>query len=490
MNPARATRWLTVLGIPALALACASVPKDAGFHDVQEAIRARTGHEAIWTPQVPDKESLEERIGALLGRELSDRDAVEVALLRNHRLQASFEGLGIAGAELMQAGVIRNPILLGEIRFPDRPFELSLTQTILDLIQLPRRKRMAAANFEAAKLRAAGEVVAIITDVRSVFFSLQGAEQVRALRARNVEAARARAELALRQHEAGTISELSLESEQAQLEQAKLDRARSEMEAVALRERLNALMGTWGADTSWKIAPALPQPPITEPGMEGLESLAVSQRLDLALARQEAEASARAVGLARLTSIGDLTAGIHLEREPEGTRTTGPALEVPIPIFDRGRPTKNRAEAVLRQNLERFAALAVEARAEVRAARERLVAERSRYEYYRDVVLPRRRRITAYSQKHYNFMLLGPFQLVMARQDELEAERDSLEALKDYWLARVELERAVGGGLPTGPTSVSETASTAPAGAATTLATAPLVPQHDTTASTPSDPKE
>jgi outer membrane protein, heavy metal efflux system len=41
-------------------------------------------------------------------------------------------------------------------------------------------------------------------------------------------------------------------------------------------------------------------------------------------------------------------------------------------------------------------------------------------------------------------MLLGGYQLNQAKQIEFEAYREYIEALRDYWIARSDLERAVG----------------------------------------------
>ncbi len=54
----------------------------------------------------------------LLGRELTVDAAVEVALLGNKRLQATFEELSLAQADLVQAGVLRNPVFTAGIVFP------------------------------------------------------------------------------------------------------------------------------------------------------------------------------------------------------------------------------------------------------------------------------------------------------------------------------------------------------------------------------------
>jgi cobalt-zinc-cadmium efflux system outer membrane protein len=49
---------------------------------------------------------------------------------------------------------------------------------------------------------------------------------------------------------------------------------------------------------------------------------------------------------------------------------------------------------------------------------------------------------------HYNGMFLSPYELFSAKQAEVEAQRGYLQAWRDYWIARAELERAVGGALP------------------------------------------
>ena len=204
-------------------------------------------------------------------------------------------------------------------------------------------------------------------------------------------------------------------------------------------------MGLWGPDTGWKIAPALSELPPEDPGLQGLESLAVAQRMDLRAAWAELQAAAGAVPLARSSANLDISVGVHREREPEGITTTGPVLDYSLPLFDRGRPAKSRAEALLRQSQDRYAALAVEIRSEIREAWNRMALARSRVAYYRDVVLPRRSRINELSQRNYNFMLLGPYQLIMAKQNEINAQGEYVESLKDYWINHADLQRALGG---------------------------------------------
>jgi cobalt-zinc-cadmium efflux system outer membrane protein len=84
----------------------------------------------------------------------------------------------------------------------------------------------------------------------------------------------------------------------------------------------------------------------------------------------------------------------------------------------------------------------------VTAAYARMLAARNRAERHRTGLIPQREAIVARSQEMQNFMLIGQFELLEAKQEEYEAYGGYLEALKDYWLARVDLTRAVGAVLP------------------------------------------
>src|SRR5262249_43734611 len=154
----------------------------------------------------------------------------------------------------------------------------------------------------------------------------------------------------------------------------------------------------------------------------------------------------QALGLARVEALMPTAIfGPESEREPEGEWTVGPAIEFPIPIFDQGQARAGTAAFELRQSFERYRALAVEVRSQVRRAWIRMESARRRAEHYPKVLLPLRREIIQETQREYNAMLAGVYQLLQAKRDEIEAGRGYVETLTEYWVARAELERAVGG---------------------------------------------
>jgi cobalt-zinc-cadmium efflux system outer membrane protein len=434
------TRAIAVLVL--VAAGCARIRPDAGLDDVERLVAERTD-----APLAHGTAPADERLAALLGEPLTVGRAVEIALFNNRNLRALYGRLGIAEADLVQAGLPPNPVLHAGVRFavdgPGPGVEASLLADFLSFLQIPLKKRVAGAAFEVAKLEVASAVVALAADVKVAFYTLQGAEQTLELRETVTHATALSADLAGRLHAAGNIPDLDLASEQALFEEERIALSRAQAEALADREELNVLLGLWGPHTSWTIARRLPELPAVERPAAGLESLAVAKRLDLAAAWQEAHVQTHTWGLARLYGLIP-GSGVEAEREVEGTWSVGPAVEIALPIFDQRQAAVASAATQTAQSVDRHAALAVEIRAHVRRARTRMVAARGRAEHYQRVLLPLRHRILAETQRQYNAMLAGPFQLLQAKRDEIEAGRGYVEALTEYWVARSELERELG----------------------------------------------
>src|SRR5216110_122311 len=428
---------------------CAHVDPNPAFRELANTVHLRTGKRVQWNRGTAEDAQAQAAVSSLLSRPLTAESAVQIALLNNHTLQATYEELGIAQADLVEAGLLRNPIFTFERRFPGQAAEIDLLKEFIDILLLPLRKRIAAAQFEAAKLRVGHEILKTAAEVRAAFYEHQGDQQLVDLRKTVAEATERSAETALRMQQAGNLRNLDLATEQASHAEAKIELAKAQNEAVQSREKLNKLMGAFGTQTNWTVAPRLSELPGSEVSTAQLESRAIQQRLDLAAARQQFIAEARARGIVRAEAIlQGAEFGGHYEHEIEGSvHSIGPSVNVPIPIFNQGQPASARSSAKLRQSEQRYLALAADIRSDVRAARDKMLLSRRQVEYFKSTALPTRTRVTEESQLEYNAMQIGPFQLLQAKQEEVKTGADSVEALRDYWVARAELEKAVGGSL-------------------------------------------
>lgn len=448
----------------ALVVGCTSTNPSAAIQDVEKTVTTRTGSTLRWSRNENENAEVREAIEGLLRTNLTADAAVQIALWNNPSLKAELEEIGISQAELAQAGLLRNPTFGASWRFPDRPpsaanMEYSVAGDFLDLLLLPLRKQVGAFGVEQTKLRVAHEVLTLAAEVQEAFYTLQAHQQLLRRLELIVEVNEASAEFSKRLHQAGTISDLEYANQQAVYAQSRASVARAHADIRAARQRMNRLLGLWGKRTDWKVDDQLPEVPAQEHPLENVEELAMRHRLDLAASLKRMNLAGAELSLKRKLRFvpAQISLGVSSERETEGQWVTGPTLELELPIFDQGQASSARMTAEYRQAQRRVEALAIDIRSEVQEARDRLLAQRDLTQYYGQVLLPQRTRIVNETLLQYNAMQIGAPDLLVAKERQLEAERDYVEAWRDYWIARAELEKAVGGrlGMPSAESAAS-----------------------------------
>jgi cobalt-zinc-cadmium efflux system outer membrane protein len=461
-------RWRKNIGWLSVGLlffsGCSSMTLDAGFDDIKATVEQRSAIQISWNNSTELDKQAAEKLLSLLKRKLAADDAVQIALLNNRDLQALYSDLGVAQADLVQAGLLGNPIFDAAVMFPisggGRPdLELGAAMNFLNIFYIPLRKRVAAARFEEVKTRVAGSVLDFAGRVRSAFYAYQADEQMLELRQTIVQALNASLEIARRLSEAGNITDLDLAREQAQWETAKLALRSAEIALRQSREELNIVMGLWGEQLQWQSDGRLPDIPEQPVSTKDIEGRALEQSLDLADARQRIAATGQQLGLTRWTTLlPELSAGPQAERN-DGEWEIGPRLDFPIPLFDQGQARVGRGVAELRRARQEYYGAAVRIRATARALRDRVDGARDRALYYRDILLPLHERIVNETQLQYNAMQLGPFQLLRAREQQIQTAVAYIESLRDYWLARADVEQILSGRLPTSRLVLTKTTS-------------------------------
>jgi cobalt-zinc-cadmium efflux system outer membrane protein len=318
---------------------CTSIAMNAGFNDVKATVEERSALQIFWNNGSDLDKEAAGKLASLLQGKLTAEQAVQVGLLNNRELQAAYSDLGIAQAELVQAGLLNNPIFDASVMFPvsggGRPdLELSAAMNFLNIFYIPLRRRVAAARFEEVRTRVTGSVLDFAGRVRSAFYLHESNEQMLELRRTIVQTLDASFEIARRLAAAGNITDLDLARERAQLETSKLALRSAEVATRQSREQLNILMGVWGKNTQWQTAGRLPDVPDATVETEDIETLALRRSLDLAAARQQILVLGEQLGFNRWTAlVPELRSGPKGERS-EGAWDVGPTLEFPIPLFE------------------------------------------------------------------------------------------------------------------------------------------------------------
>ncbi|MDP2004852.1 MAG: TolC family protein [Rubrivivax sp.] len=444
---------------------CASFSTDGGFGPVQQTAQARLGKDLVPARTDADQQALQQRVDALLAQPLTADSAVQVALLNNRGLQATFQDLGITEAEIVQAGRLPNPgFSFGRSSQGDeREIERSLHVNLARWLALPLVRPLEQRRFEQVQAAVAGRVLELAADTRKAWVQAVAAEETVRYTGQVMQAAEASAELARRMAAVGNFNKLQQAREQGFYADAALNHARAQQARRATRERLTRLLGLWGAQTAFTLPerlPALPPEPADQPD---IERLAMAQRLDVQGARLAAEHTARNLGLTRVTRfVNVLELGLMRNSSNEAPTQRGWEVEIELPLFDWGDARVARAEAVYMQTVHRAAETAVNARSEVREAYGHLRSAWDIARHHRDEIVPLRQRIAEENVLRYNGMLIGVFELLADARVQIASVNASIDALRDFWLAQADLEMALIGKPSLGGSAMAGSPAAAP----------------------------
>jgi outer membrane protein TolC len=446
-------RVAAIAATTALLGACRTFSPDGGMDNVATLAGHGLNKDVVQIRAADDAAAAQAKVRRLLRRPLGAEAAVQIALLNNLGLQAAYNRLGIAEALAVQAS--RPPALTLSLSDVSTPVELDIERQIvgslLSLLTMPARTKIAADAFAKAELTAAEATLRVAAETRAAYLRAVGARQiVTALDEVKANAA-ASAELAQGLKESGAVNALDQARRQVFATEMDAELVGARQKADAAAERLTRAMGLWQADLPAYLPSALPPLPAHLRGLRAVEQEARESRVDVRIARAEMEAMARSYGLTRKThflNVLDL-AGISKTQKDIGEKRAdggGFELVLQVPLFDFGKANVREAEQRYLEAANRLGQKGVNAASE---AREAYGAYRATYAIaakYESEVLPLHRTIGAETELQYNAMQVDAFALLEAARARTEAKVASIEAKRNFWLAAAELNAALLGG--------------------------------------------
>lgn len=444
----RAYSFLYILLPGLLATGCSKIPPiDDGF--VACTVAKRIDFQAEWRQGCCQSDQGQAFIQCAVAKELTADAAIQIALLNNPKIQAIFEEIGIARADLVEAGLISNPSFSIELRYPhikglQTNIEYLITSSLLDIFLIPLRTRLAATEFEQAKLKVSNEILNLAFDVRETYYELVLENKKITFIQAAVELTSISSEIVLRQINIGNVNALEFQLVQSRLLEAELELAKSQAEMIRLSEKLNRLLG-FTEDVCLLLPYDLGEIDYQGFDLCTLERLALEERLDLQVAHLEVKRLSRMLGLKDWWTYTTLQGGLAGERDPDGTNLIGPGFSGELPIFNYGQAARMRLFAQLRQAQNCLAELEIRVRSEVREAHKLLMSYLKIINDYQNHLLPMQSKISASSEELYNVMGLGIDKLLENKRMEVVANQNYTESVKQYLVSRVELDRALGG---------------------------------------------
>jgi outer membrane protein TolC len=338
------------LGAALSLAACAAFSPDGGIAPVATFATEELGKDIVAIRNEDDAVAARGTVERLLKRPLTADAAVHIALLNNRRLQAAYNELAAAEADMVQASLPPNPVvsLLRIAGSGELEIERRIVADILALATLPARSDIAADRFRQAQLRAIAETVRVAVETRRAWYRTVAANETGRFLTQAQAAAESATQLARRLGESGALNKLDQARDQVFYADLTAQVGMARQRAESERERLIRLLGLWGNDLNFRLAGALPSLPARPRTLPLVETEAIRRRIDLQIARIEVEALAKSYGLTQATRFINLldVAGVSKTSGPSDARVRqrGGEVDFQIPLFDFGEVRVRDAE--------------------------------------------------------------------------------------------------------------------------------------------------
>ena len=433
-----AAAGLCVTVAAALSTGCASTNGAPTIHDVDTAIRARSPEAALRltsTSRTPPDVSIVDG--------LTQEEAVAIALWNSPSFQATLVDLGIARADLAEAGLLRNPIL--SLLFPVGPKQLEFTvQFPFDLfVQRPARVAAAKVNAQAVGQRLVWDALSLVAQVRAAHADAIVADRRLLLANENASFSRRLADIADARLRAGDISDLEARAPRNDALRSEVVRRAAQHDRDLARLTLAGLLGLDETpdrleprpSTAYDAAPCVVDDARLNDALASRPDVRAAELgIEAATARARWERSRVLALIGLLDANGEGTEGFEM----------GPGITVELPLFNRNQGGTARATAEIERASQLYAKARFQVVTEVRSAGAQVAqAQQALEAWTRDIVpsleIEQRQAESAYQAGEIPLLnvLDVSRRLVDGRMQQLTAEADLLRS-------RIALDRAIG----------------------------------------------
>lgn len=310
--------------------------------------------------------------------------------------------------------------------------------------RLSLEKKLTSQLVNAAELEVQDAERRYIADAQGAAVRLIALERQQALRQQQIDLAKKLSSFAEGRAKAGEVSSLDAKQIQLDMQRLRVESRLLEAEAVSLLGLLKPMLGLKSED-ALKVSGDLPPlviPPVTS----------WSIRPDYQLAQTRINAADTDKDLAKAKRLQDVKAGFFASREMQDVPGTGRErtgyvgfrISLQLPFWNRNQgEIAEKTAAAERARLESNA-LAVQINGEAGTARKEMQTNASIVSEARETLLPLALEQSANVQKAYEAGQADLLTVLRTRDQRLQLEASILNATRDFHLARIRYEAAIG----------------------------------------------
>jgi len=417
--------------------ACATLDRDQTW--LANQLSERTGAAPRSTDE--DEASLPPGISTEDG--VTEDEAVATALWRNAAFAEALASLGFARADVLQAGLLSNPVF--SILFPLGAKQLEFTLKLPAEALLLRPKRLAVARAEADRIaeRLVQSGLDVVRDVRVGWAEARRAGDKARLAAEAVRLRERIESITDAQRAAGDASTIDVATARADVVLAREESARLDGERRVVEARLRVLIGLTSGDVVLRFDDVASGLGTDVTSDEVLRASALAARPDVRAAELAVDAAIARRSLSRWEVVS--FSGIA-DANGKGTNgfEIGPGLDVTLPVLNWNQGGMARADAEEVRARRQLDAVRQRVELEVTEAHVRLLAAGAALAALRADALTELERAEDAATAGYRAGDVSLLMLLQTTGQLLTARRREVDAVADVARAHAELERNVG----------------------------------------------
>jgi cobalt-zinc-cadmium efflux system outer membrane protein len=385
--------------------------------------------------------------------QLSMKQAVALAIENNLELKSLRESLGIARGQLTGARIFPTNPELEFTYFNADPSErvgriseysLSLSQEFEIGGQRGHRKRAAQSTIEKVEAEIGRAQWMLVGDVRDVFYQVLLQQEKLNLADRVISLSEDLVSLTGGRFAAGYAPEFEVNFAKLELQRALREKARVINQLKVAKYRLNNLAGRpW--ETAFTSAGELSyQSPEIE--IEKLKAYAVKNRRDLKSLQFEQQGAQSEIDLARSLKIPNLRFSLLYNKEFD-KNNFGAVFSLPIKLFNRNQGDIAMSLASERTAAARYSFLKFLIEKEVGSAYSEVLLASKEVQLLEEGMLETAEQNMDLVQEAYQRGEVEIIEVITAQRNFVDIQTAYLEALYNFNLAIVNLEKVLGGDL-------------------------------------------
>lgn len=429
---------------------CRKVDINREFIHLKDSTQCMTGFDIAFRPV---ERSIDLGLSKLLFDEgVSRNQAIGIALMHNPQLQANFETLGIAKADLEQAGLYTNPDIHGFFWPPLQNSHMELETgaffTISDLWQVPLRKNIQKDVLERVTFKILESVLEIMKEARMAYDKVLIAQKQL-----EIHEDIARQSIDLRDNiyyrqGYGLSSDLDKYFADVMVSNARLDVIRIQNELSQAYIYFKKTLGIAPTPEPIKLTERLDKQveSFNEllPSLEKIQDIALTSRPEILNAHMKIKQFKDTIKLEKASVFRTVNAGVSFQGDFDGSKGLGPSLEFSLPVFDQNHAQIARAEFLLEQAKKELVAIQLEIQKEIQNHYLDFINFQKEIAVYNTDLLPASEKALAYVNQYETIMQVTMVTVLQTKTTLYQNKVKFVEVYFNALNAFSQLERAIG----------------------------------------------